>query len=98
MIITPPMFAMADGLPVRTIISEDGDWLFQYLNLKDGIWEENFEYVYNILMGREGDEPTELFKGNLIRMDIGVFADRVNAMLKKRTQKLGVPYDKKITT
>ncbi len=92
MIIATPMYAIADGLPVR-FIEEDDTIKSEYLNLTDGVWVDDFDYVYNILMGREGDEPTELFKGDLIRMARRTFEDRVVSIMKKRAKKLGVPYD-----
>ena len=90
MIITTPMYAIADGLPVRYIREDDGQVLSQYLNLTGGVWVDDFDFVYNVLSGREGDEPTELLKGDLIRMPRRIFEDRVAVILKKRAKKLEI--------
>jgi|GEM_PF-5850691 len=84
MLITTPMFAIADGVPVRFIQDETGQVRSEYLRLTDCVWVEDFDAVYNVLNGREWDEPTELLSGDLIIMARKPFEECVAALFKKR--------------
>jgi len=61
MVIASPIYAIADGVPIRYIKDpETGKTLAQYFGHSDMVWVDDFKYVYDILKAHEDDELIDL--------------------------------------
>ena len=83
----PPMFAVADGIPIRYFVDDDDKVQAQYLRLGDGIWIDDFDFVYNCLQGRDGDDPAEMLKGELSFMPYALFTEIVAKLMRGKRRK-----------
>ena len=89
-IVTPMFFQSEDGVLVRVIDGSNQHPVYERYDAQEGLFVEDFEFVYAITQGRDPEDDFEYQEHELLSE--GEFNKRLAVEQRDRAKRMGIPF------